>query len=128
MNTDVTEMRAQGGFLTTCFMGERSFQAGALCPSLASGWFSACPGREKVKFQMGKREHSVVDHKPFSSVNTDFSLAPVQKRCLNQTQKKAELRIVVGFLLFPEVHVPSQGLCWLKCSFLFRGLGGSGGR
>lgn len=61
---------------------------------MALGWFSACPGRKKVRFQMGKREHSVVDHKPFSSVNADFSLAPVQK-CLNQTQKKAKLSIVV---------------------------------
>lgn len=115
------EMREQGGFLTTCFMGQHSFQAGALCPSLASGWFSACPGKEKVKFQRGRKEHFLVDHKQFFSVNTDFSLAPAQKCCLNQTQKEAELSLlVVLFKLFPKDCVPSQGLCCLKCSFLFR--------
>lgn len=81
-------------------MGQHSFQAEALCPSLASGWFSACPEKEKVKFQMGKREHTVVDHKPFSSVNTDFSLAPVQKHCLSETQQKVKYSAVLGFFFF----------------------------
>lgn len=78
-------------------MGEHSFQAEALCPSLASGWFSACSGSEKVKFQMGKREDAVVDHKPFSSVNTDFLLGLLQKHWLNQRQKKAKLSIALFF-------------------------------
>lgn len=59
--------------------------------------------------------------KEFFSVKTDFSLAPVLQYCLNQTQKETELSLlVVFFKLFPKNPVPSQGLCSLKCSFLFR--------
>lgn len=76
-------------------MGQHSFHAGVLCHSLASGWFSACPGRERVKFQMGKKEHVLLDRKQFFSVKTDFSLAPAQQCCLNQTQKEAELSLLV---------------------------------
>lgn len=85
-------------FLTTCFMRDHSFQAGALCPSFSLRLVQCLPLEGKGRISDGgKREHVVVDHnKPFS-VNTDFSLAPVQKHCLIQTQRKGKLSTVLVF-------------------------------
>lgn len=48
----------------------------------------------------------VVDHEPFS-VNTDFSLAPVQKHCLIQTQRKVKYN--PGFLVVTKTSLSFSG-------------------
>lgn len=92
-----------------------------------SGWFSACPGRERVKFQMGKKEHVLLDHNQFFSVKTDFSLAPAQRCCSNQTLKEAESNLSVElFNCFQKVMFPPK-VC-AQMQFPFQSLGESRGR